>query len=81
MKSEKDNSCCRDEVKLVKLQQDTLSAKATVYFFGLPALAASTTPFLLQSFTITKQVDDFHLNGPPPIGSQDTYLKNCVFRL
>ena len=81
MKSQKKNSCCRDEVKLVKLQQDTLTAKATVFNFGFSALAAATSFYVLLPFKSFESFTAHPIHGPPLIHKQDTYLRNCVFRI
>jgi hypothetical protein len=82
MKVKKSNGCCRDEVKVVKLQQDVLGATAIVYAMQAPVLA--TTPFFFTAGVAgiySQPVSTPPAHGPPLIDRQDTYLRNCVFRV
>ena len=77
----KANACCRDEVKVVKLQQDVFKAQAIAYNFSLPVLVANTTSFILLPFQ-NVQLNPVHFSHSPPLLSKpDTYLVNCVFRI
>ena len=74
------NGCCRDEVKVVKLQQDTQVSKLLLPSF---------------EFTLPVVVPALHLNSPfynftritipltfqPPPLQQGLYIENCVFRI
>jgi hypothetical protein len=81
MKNSTTNDCCRDEVKLIKLQQDQVHAKDLVVHFALPELILKTSSFLLLPFQNTSPVSHYFDTGPPLISKQDTYLQNCVFRI
>lgn len=81
MTTKKGNGCCRDEVKVMKLQQDQITAAAAVYQFSVPALPASLVSWFLLPVQKTVSIQDYRINGPPLISKQDTYLNNCVFRL
>lgn len=81
MKNSTSNDCCRDEVKLVKLQQDQVQAKALKVHFALPELILNTSSFLILPFQ-NYTSDSFCPDPLPPLlGKQDTYLKNRVFRI
>ena len=74
------HGCCHDEVKIVKLQNDCLTSSFT---FAFKNVCAATTPseFLVAVFFN----EDLKLNktdhSPPLTALQDTYLRNCVFRI
>jgi hypothetical protein len=81
MTSKKNSSCCHDEVKLIKLQQDTLTAKSTIFSFAMPELVLVTTAYILHPFTSYQSVNSLSLKGPPILSDQEVYIRNCVFRL
>jgi hypothetical protein len=81
MKNSSANDCCKDEVKLVKLQQDQVQSKTLVLNFALPELISNSFSFLLLPFQNTSPKSVFPDTGPPLISKQDTYLQNCVFRI
>lgn len=81
MKSNKANSCCKDEVKLYKLQQDSLNATyAVVQFMWTPVDTTNFTYFNLLSYKFLND-HDYYAHGPPILSKQDIYLRNCVFRI
>ena len=83
MHIQKSHGCCRDEVKVVKVEDD--QNKVASLHFELPQLAiVSQTPseYLSASFyngaDLEKKGNEFY---PPPLSESETYLKNCVFRI
>jgi hypothetical protein len=82
MKVKKASGCCKNEVKVVKLQQDMVGAHAIAFNFSIPALSHhsfeifTTSPSFLEREYVSSLA-----HGPPLISKQDTYLRNCVFRL
>lgn len=81
MHTEDSDGCCRNEVKVVKLQQDQVQAKLLFPVFTqtpveLPLSQHLVTPF----YNFTEQYKSFPLR-PPLISEQETYLTNCVFRI
>ncbi len=82
MKVKKASGCCKSEVKVVKLQQDVVSATAVVYNFSIPLILAHTFElFDTKPFVDKKDFVSPLAHGPPLIDKQDTYLRNRVFRL
>jgi hypothetical protein len=76
------NGCCRDEVKLVKLEQD--QNKLAVAVYDIPALELiSITPseFIVALVKNESGQRHFHNHSPPLLSEQDTYLQNNVFRI
>jgi len=74
--------CCRDEVKLVKLEQD--QNKLFVTSYDIPALepvAVIPSVFIVAALKNSNQRRHFHNHSPPLLSEQDTYLCNGVFRI
>ena len=82
MKVKRSSGCCKNEVKVVKLQQDVTGAHAIAYNFSIPALSTHSFEILSIAPSILEREYLSPLaHGPPLISEQDTYLRNCVFRL
>ncbi len=82
METHESNGCCRDEVKVVKLEQD--QNKLIITNFELPILEPIQTvpsPFLNSSFCNTDETRHFHNHSPPLLSEQDIYLQINVFRI
>jgi hypothetical protein len=74
------DNCCKDEVKVVKVQADQLHSKLVKADFSLQVIGSAATPYLFTPLftTIANPVPVAH---GPPLSQQDTYLRNCVFRI
>jgi hypothetical protein len=82
MTMHKANSCCRDEIETVKLQDD--HQKATVVDFELASIEPVVTvpsEFIISPFQNVIEERHFHNHSPPLISAQDTYLQINVFRI
>ena len=82
MEAHEYEGCCRDEVKLVKLDQD--QDKIVVHAPGIPELApqvAIISDFIVSPFIQVANKRHFHNHSPPLLLAQDIYLQNCVFRI
>jgi hypothetical protein len=81
MPTKEKDSCCRDEVKVVKLYQDQLTAH--FIDFQIAAIATLVVPseFLISPFKNTSLFTSHKAHAPPLISEQDTYLRNGVFRI
>ncbi len=82
MDTHESNGCCRDEVKVVKLEQD--QNKIAIASYDIPTLEAVV--IIPSDFicTATYNIDEphhFHNHSPPLLSAQDTYLQNSVFRI
>lgn len=78
----KSKGCCRDEVKIIKMETDQKVTDAVS--FELPALEAlvqEPSQFIAASFINDKEARHHHNHSPPLLTAQDTYLQNCVFRI
>lgn len=82
MNMHKDNGCCRDEVKIVKMDDDQKTNP--VVAFDLPSfdnLYQVPSAFISASFTNTFEKRHYQDHSPPLLTGQDTYLQNNVFRI
>lgn len=82
MDTHESNGCCRDEVKVVKLEQDQNTTIITSY--DIPALEAAVSipsDFIATSFYNVDEKRHFHNHSPPLLSAQDTYLQINVFRI
>ena len=73
--------CCRDEVKVVKLQQDHNKAQVA-HEISAPFVTVTISSDYISSDLISNNETHYFLNHSPPLLSeQDTYLQNRVFRI
>ncbi|MDZ4796091.1 MAG: hypothetical protein SGI83_17555 [Bacteroidota bacterium] len=76
------SGCCRNEVKLVKLEQD--QNKLTLALVEPPSFdipVTSPSAFIVAAFENKYGQRYFHNHSPPLLSEQDTYLQNSVFRI
>jgi hypothetical protein len=76
------DGCCRDEVQLVKMDDDQKAAP--VFVFNLPGLNAVTispSVYLAAAFHQDIPVAGHHNHSPPLLASPDLYLQHSVFRI
>ncbi|GAA4326734.1 HYC_CC_PP family protein [Flaviaesturariibacter amylovorans] len=77
----KKGACCHDEVKVVKVQQDATGAYYALLSLMAPAEVPSFASLFLVPELVPAQAITPPAHGPPLLSRQDTYLRNCVFRL
>ena len=80
MHVEDSGGCCKDDVKLVKMQADQAFAKVLSADFSF----YTVWPVPIDHYSAPLQnsiQEEYPLAHGPPLSEQDTYLKNCVFRL
>ena len=75
------HGCCKEEIKILKLQND--QNRAQVFFSVKNIVSAVTIPSEFIVATVYNPCKSFQCNdqSPPLLKGQDTYLKNCVFRI
>ena len=76
----KDGGCCRDEVKVVKLQTSHIAAQAVVQETSLVVVEIIDTEFFLTPFR-NYTTEFIRIDHGPPLSEQDTYISNRVFRI
>ena len=82
MHIDESHGCCRDEVQIVKMNDDQKLAAA--FSFDLPPLDVffqKPSDFIVTSFYNVPVSKHFLNHSPPLISEQDTYLQNSVFRI
>jgi hypothetical protein len=77
---QKDGKCCRDDVKIVKLETTHLASNAISTNFSLHLIAVTTPEFFTAAF-YNFSTPNRAIAHSPPLGRQDTYIQNCVFRI
>jgi hypothetical protein len=78
----KSHGCCRDEVKIIKMEVDQKATSNIV--FELPALdviGQEPSQFIIASFYNGSITKHYQNHSPPLLTGQDTYLQNRVFRI
>ena len=82
MHTEKSNGCCRDEVKVVKVENDQKPTAEINFANPLPDLVAQAPSLFISTlFVNINRSESYSDTSPPDPADQDTYLKNCVFRI
>jgi hypothetical protein len=80
MHIEDSGGCCKDDVKMVKMQVDQSFAKITTPDFSLQLAPPVFYESCLFAYSNSPE-EKYPLAHGPPLSKQDTYLQNCVFRL
>ena len=82
MDAESSHGCCRDEIKVIKMDDDHQLLSLTAWFLQAPALVAvETSTYFLDFVPALADQDAIRNHSPPSFHKQDTYLRNCVFRI
>jgi hypothetical protein len=74
------NECCKDEVKIFKIQDDQQTADIS-FKFSSPDAVIATLPVWDEISLVNPSRQLFLNTHSPPLSKQDTYLQNCVFRI
>jgi hypothetical protein len=75
-----DGGCCRDEVKVLKLDTEQLVSKAFTASFT-PSAPPIQTSLVLDQLVQQKDLPSGYISHPPPLLLQPIYLQVCVFRI
>lgn len=81
MHTEKSGGCCRDEIKVVKLQQDLQPVKAMLPSFTQQPATTDVLSFFTIPFLNFNQSSDLFDAGPPGSEKKDLCVMHCVFRI
>lgn len=82
MKNGKTNDCCRDEVKVIKLQQDVVNSQSTAdIIFPQPLLVSFVSSFILSAPVSNLPEPGYLSYRPPLIDQHKIYIENRVFRI
>lgn len=78
----KSHGCCRDEVKIIKMEVDQRTASAVAFELPpLDAIAYLPSPFITAPLVNVGEARHYNNHSPPLLTEQDIYLDNCVFRI
>ena len=76
------NGCCRDEMKLVKLDSDQQNTVAASYdIAAMEPMELVPSVYIETAFYNIDEQRHFHNHSPPLLSGQDTYLQVSVFRI
>ena len=82
MEIHRSGGCCRDEVQIVKLDEDQQKAPYVFIDIVSPELPEMIpSEFITAAFQEMPGKRHFLNHSPPLISAQDTYLQNNVFRI
>jgi len=76
----KDGKCCRDDVKIVKLQTTHMASMPITGEHSLAVQTVIATEFLNTPFLNFTRSNLAVAHGPP-LHTQEIYIQNCVFRI
>jgi hypothetical protein len=74
------NECCKDEVKIFKIQDDQQTSAISFKFTSLDVVVADP-PLWNETFLVRSTHQLYLQTHSPPLSKQDSYLQNCVFRI
>jgi hypothetical protein len=75
------NGCCRDEVQLIKMNDDQKTNSAIAFsLFSLKTIVSVPSAFIDPSIYVAPD-KLYHPTHSPPLLSEDIHIKNCVFRI
>ena len=82
MHTDDSNGCCRDEVQIMKMEDDQkLTASISFFLPAIDALVQQVSDFIVASFHNVPEASHYQNHSPPLLSAQDTYLQNSVFRI
>ncbi|MBK5272149.1 MAG: hypothetical protein JJE22_14160 [Bacteroidia bacterium] len=73
--------CCHDEIKMVKLQVDQQITQAIYSLQAPDPIIAVPSDFIVSSLYNCNGSRHLQDHSPPLLTEQDTYLRNCDFRI
>jgi hypothetical protein len=80
MGKQQKHKCCKDEVKIFKIDDKQQLAVANIEFAAIAAVLPVT--FMLNDAAADQRsFIALHYNSPPRQSSNEVYLRQCVFRL
>lgn len=81
MYSKKSQGCCRDEIIIIKMQEDQQKAQV-IHPLQAPDVKSNIpSAFIVIPFYNVDELSHRSDHSPPLLTGQDNYLKNCVFRI
>lgn len=76
------HGCCRDEVKMVKMDDDHKVSPSVLFDFALLKMPVQVPSVFITTSFINIPTQHYTDAQPPPLlKGQETYLQHCVFRI
>ena len=79
MTMEEPNDCCKNEVKIIILQDDQNKGSVTFNLPAIESVSVSPSEFITAPYFNVSELLFHNVHSPPLINRQDAYLLNCVF--
>jgi hypothetical protein len=80
-KKQTNKGCCKTEHKLVKLEDNHKASVVDVVFSSPVCLVEQEYCLINTPLVNSNQQNGYNNHSPPDLSKQDTYLRNCVFRI
>lgn len=81
MHTDNSGGCCRDEIKVVKLEQEPQQAKAVLPSFGVQPTVSRVPAFFTQPFLNYNRHNGAFDIRPPVPDKTEVHIVHCVFRI
>ena len=81
MSLDKAHGCCKEEVKIIKLQNDQNKSQVSFSIKNIVSAVTIPSEFIVASVYNADKSFQYNDQSPPLLNGQDTYLQNCVFRI
>ncbi|MEJ7738308.1 MAG: hypothetical protein WKF97_12840 [Chitinophagaceae bacterium] len=82
MKESRNNDCCKDENKLLKIDRDQKAAVTAYQLTQFTSDAQIDVFFGPSTVYVTSLIEEYPLsNAPPRAQSLPLFIRNCVFRI
>jgi len=76
----KDKSCCKNETKLVKVDDSQKMAQSHFQFEQAPVIIPNPISWLIRDISIPRQANKTALSNAPPEGLPvPVFIRNCTF--
>lgn len=77
-----EKSCCKDETKLIKVDDSQKMAQSHIQFEQAPVIIPNNIPWLIRDISIPLQSNKAALSNAPPEGPPvPVFIRNCTFRI
>ena len=81
-KKASNNKCCKDEHKIVKIEQDQNVSIAVDHLVDLTAIEIESNNFIISEIFISSLIEKTSLSSAPLLWFKiPIYIRNCVFRI
>lgn len=76
------NKCCKDENKIVKIEQDQKITIAPDHLVDLSSIEIVQNNYILPTTFINSSIEEAPLSNAPPFAlNTPIFIRNCVFRI